>query len=200
LGDRTFLERAQSVDYQKTGVIHVLVVAGLHVGALAFFLSWLLRWSRLPRGLATLLLLGALFGYIALVEQRTPVLRAGLMIAIVVVGGSFYWRLEPRNSAALAALILLIAKTQMVKDSGFQLSFLAIGWIAGITVPCLERNVEPFRHALRGWQHQTRDVSFEARLVQFRLDSARSAESSGRNARRDGWRRASLARLLVGFG
>ncbi len=170
LGDRTFLERAESVDYQKTGVFHVLVVAGLHVGALAFFLSWLLRRSRLPRGLATVLLLAALFGYIAVVEQRTPVLRAGLMIAIVVLGSFFYRRLELLNSAALAALILLIAKPEMVKDSGFQLSFLAIGCIAGVAVPWIERNVEPFRRALRGWRDQTRDVSYEARFVQFRLD------------------------------
>jgi Domain of unknown function (DUF4131)/Competence protein len=38
LGDHSFLDRAESVDYQKTGVFHVLVIAGLHVGALAFFL------------------------------------------------------------------------------------------------------------------------------------------------------------------
>jgi predicted membrane metal-binding protein len=37
LGDRSIIDRAESVDYQKTGVFHVLVVAGLHVGALAFF-------------------------------------------------------------------------------------------------------------------------------------------------------------------
>ncbi|MGB7847274.1 MAG: ComEC/Rec2 family competence protein [Candidatus Acidiferrum sp.] len=38
LGDRSFVDRAESVDFQKTGVFHVLVVAGLHVGALAYFL------------------------------------------------------------------------------------------------------------------------------------------------------------------
>ncbi len=38
LGDRAFIDRAESLDFQKTGVFHVLVVAGLHVGALAFFL------------------------------------------------------------------------------------------------------------------------------------------------------------------
>ncbi len=60
LGDRTFMDRAESVDFQKTGVFHVLVVAGLHVGALAFFLFWLTRRLRLPRTLSTLLILVAL--------------------------------------------------------------------------------------------------------------------------------------------
>src|SRR5205807_575017 len=32
LGDRTFVDREDSADFQKTGVFHVLVVAGLHVG------------------------------------------------------------------------------------------------------------------------------------------------------------------------
>ncbi len=170
LGDRTFLDRSESVDYQKTGVFHVLVVAGLHVGALAFFLGWLLHRLRVPRAIAMVLLLALLFGYIALVEQRTPVLRAGLMIAIVVVGSFFYRRLELLNSAALAALLLLIAKPQMVRDSGFQLSFLAIGCIAGIAIPWLERHLLPYRKALRGWADRTRDVSYAARMVQFRLD------------------------------
>jgi competence protein ComEC len=89
LGDRSLVDQAESVDFQKTGVFHVLVVAGLHVGALAYFLYWLGKRLRLPRTLATVLLLVALFAYIAVVEQRAPVLRAGLMTAIVVLAGFF---------------------------------------------------------------------------------------------------------------
>jgi competence protein ComEC len=37
LGDRSFVDRDRVVDFQKTGVYHVLVLAGLHVGALAVF-------------------------------------------------------------------------------------------------------------------------------------------------------------------
>jgi predicted membrane metal-binding protein len=40
LGARSFLDRSESVSFQKTGVFHVLVVAGLHVGAFAAFLFW----------------------------------------------------------------------------------------------------------------------------------------------------------------
>ena len=39
LGDRSFVDRQESTDFQKTGVFHVLVVAGLHVGAIAYLLS-----------------------------------------------------------------------------------------------------------------------------------------------------------------
>jgi predicted membrane metal-binding protein len=33
LGDRSFVDRQESTNFQKTGVSHVLVIAGLHVGA-----------------------------------------------------------------------------------------------------------------------------------------------------------------------
>ncbi len=58
LGDRSFVERDRVVDFQKTGVYHVLVLAGLHVGALAAFFLWAGRRLHLglsPRILLTLL-------------------------------------------------------------------------------------------------------------------------------------------------
>jgi competence protein ComEC len=188
LGDRSFVDQAESVDFQKTGVFHVLVVAGLHVGALAFFLYWLGNKLRLPRTLATVLLLGALFAYMAVVEQRAPVLRAGLMTGIVVLAGFFYRRLEILNSAAVAALVLLVAKPSSAFDTSFQLSFLAIGCIAGIAVPWMERHVQPYVGALHGWRDVTRDGAFSARQAQFRLDlraaaSAMTSRLSARNAR-----------------
>jgi len=170
LGDRAFIDRTESQDFQKTGVFHVLVVAGLHVGALAFFLFWLTRRLRLPHTLATLVILLALFAYIAVVEQRPPVLRAGLMTAIVVLGTFFYRRLELLNSAALAALILLVAKPKAVVDTSFQLSFLAIGCIAGIALPWMEGHIQPLVSALRSWRDVTRDAAFAPRQVQYRLD------------------------------
>jgi competence protein ComEC len=188
LGDRSFVDQAESVDFQKTGVFHVLVVAGLHVGALAFFLYWLGNRLRLPRTLATVLLLTALFAYIAVVEQRAPILRAGLMTGIVVLASFFYRRLEILNSAAVAALALLVAKPSSAFDTSFQLSFLAIGCIAGIAVPWMERHVQPYVGALHGWRDVTRDGAFSARQAQFRLDlrgaaAAMTRRLSARNAK-----------------
>lgn len=170
LGDRSFVDRAESTDFQKTGVFHVLVIAGLHVGALAFALYWIcrkLRFTPLWKALFTLTLL---FSYVAVVEQRAPVLRATLMAAIVVLGGFFFRRLDLLNSAGLAALVLLVAKPLALRDSSFQLSFLAIGCIAGLGAPWLEKTVQPYVRALRGWREVTRDAAHEPRAAQFRID------------------------------
>jgi len=170
LGDRSFVDRAEATDFQKTGVFHVLVVAGLHVGALAFALYWVGRKLRLSRVLTMLFTLTMLGAYVAVVEQRAPVLRAALMAAMVVLGGFFFRQLELLNSAALAAVILLVAKPLALRDSSFQLTFVAIGCIAGLALPWLEKTVQPYVRALRGWRDVTRDAAHEPRAIQFRID------------------------------
>jgi competence protein ComEC len=170
LGDRSFVERSESADFQKTGVFHVLVVAGLHVGAIALFLFWIGRALRLAPIWTALMTLTLLLAYVAVVEERPPVIRAALMTAIVVIGGLFFRRLDLLNSAGMAALVLLIAKPLAVRDSSFQLTFLAIGCIAGLAVPWLAKNVQPYVAALRGWRDVTRDASHEPRAAQFRID------------------------------
>lgn len=170
LGDRSFVERDEALDFQKTGVFHVLVVAGLHVGALAFFLYWIGRKLRLSRAATIVFTLTALFAYVAVIEQRPPVLRAALMATIVVIGSLFYRKLDVLNSAAIAALILLVAHPLALRDSSFQLTFLAIGCIAGLAAPWLEKNVQPYAKGLRGWRDVTRDAAHEPKAAQFRID------------------------------
>jgi competence protein ComEC len=170
LGDRSFIDSDEAKDFQKTGVFHILVVAGLHVGAIALALFWLgrkLRFGRLPTALFTL---AVLLAYVAVVEQRPPVLRAALMTTIVVSGGLLFRRLDLLNSAALTALILLVARPMALLDSSFELTFLAIGCIAALAMPWLERTVQPYARALRGWRDVTKDTSHTASATQFRID------------------------------
>jgi competence protein ComEC len=93
-----------------------------------------------------------------------------MMAAIVVLGGFFFRRLELLNSAAMAALILLVAKPLALRDSSFQLTFLAIGCIAGLALPWLEKTVQRYVRALRGWRDVTRDAAHEPLVAQFRID------------------------------
>src|SRR5258707_4300778 len=169
LGQRNFVDRAGAADFQKAGVFHVLVGAGLHVGALAFALYWVGRKLRLSRVWTMLFTLTMLSAYVAVVERRAPVLRAAMMAAIVVLGGFFFRRLELLNST-LAALILLAARPLALRDSSFQLTFVAIGCIAGLALPWLEKTVQPYVRALRGWRDVTRDAAHEPRAIQFRID------------------------------
>src|SRR5712692_7322869 len=81
LGDRSFVDQAEAVDFQKTGVFHVLIVAGLHVGALAFALYWAGRKLRLSRLWTMLFTLTTLSAYVAVVEQRAAVCARAARLA-----------------------------------------------------------------------------------------------------------------------
>ena len=170
LGDRSFIDRDESISFQKTGVFHVLVVAGLHVGAFAVFLYWLGRKLHISIGWITFFLLLALVMYVSVIEQRPPVLRATLMTLVLLLAGYFFRRLELLNSAAIAALAMLVANPHELRDSSFQLSFLSIGCIAGIAVPWMSRQIQPYSRALHGWRDVTRDAAHEPRVIQFRID------------------------------
>jgi competence protein ComEC len=170
LGDRTFVDRDESTAFQKTGVFHILVVAGLHVAALAALIFWTTRKLRFTPIVTIIIVVAVLTAYVAVVEVRAPVLRATLMACAVVFGGFFYRRLDLLNSAALAAFAILIANPLAIRDSSFQLSFIAIGCIAGLAIPWLDATVQPYARALRGWRDITRDASHEPRVTQFRLD------------------------------
>ncbi len=70
----------------------------------------------------------------------------------------------------MAALILLVARPLALGDSSFQLTFVAIGCIAGLALPWLEKSVQPYVRAFRGWRDVSRDAAHEPRAIQFRID------------------------------
>jgi competence protein ComEC len=175
LGDRSFVERDRVVDFQKTGVYHVLVLAGLHVGALAAFFLWAgrrLRLGLLPRILLTLLALAA---YASIVEDRPPILRAVLMATVFLSAKFIYRRMDLLNVAAVSALVLLAARPSEITDASFLLSFSAIATIGAIAVPCIARSSEPYRRALDHLSDVTRDVSHAPRVIQFRIEMRAAA-------------------------
>lgn len=170
LGDRNFLDWSLAEDFQKAAVYHVLVLAGLHVAVLAAFFFWLGRLLRWPEWVVVVLTLVALAAYVAIVEQRPPILRAATMAALVLVARLLYRRLELLNVVALAAVVLLLAQPSMLADVGFQLSFLAVGVIAAIALPLFRLITEPRRAVLTGLLDASRDRQFPPRRTQLRLE------------------------------
>ncbi len=170
LGDRTFIASDLAAEFQKSSVYHVLVLAGLHVAALVFFLLWLARRLGMHRLWATLFALAALWMYVAIVEDRPSIFRAALMATLVLASRLLFRRVELLNAVALSALILLLYRPAYLLDSGFQLSFLAATAIAALALPWIARTSAPYRKGLRHLADVTRDGTFAPRVAQFRLD------------------------------
>jgi competence protein ComEC len=170
LGDRNFIDNEVSDAFTKTSSYHVLVIAGLHVAALAAFVVWICTRLRMSRMAASAASLCALLAYLAIVQDRPPILRATLMAALYLLARAFFRRLNTLQTAAVVALLILFVRPSEIIDPSFQFTFLAMGAIGGIALPLLDHSIEPLRHALYRINDETRDRNFVPRLVQLRLD------------------------------
>ena len=169
-GDRSSLDSATVENFRQSGLYHLLVIAGLHVGLLAAVLLFFLNLFRLGDSGRALFLLVFLGAYDLLVEQRAPTLRASLMIGAYLLARYLYRDRNALNAVGLAALVLLVYKPAWLFEAGFQLSFSAALLIAGLAVPILERTISPYRRAFARLDNVEIDSNLPPRSAQFRLD------------------------------
>ena len=136
IGDRSGIDDNIRQRFALTGMAHVLVISGLHLGfvaAAAFFLV------RLAMGFfPTLAALGignkfaaagaaiAAVGYTSIAGGHVSTLRALIMVLAYAIAILIDRSREMLASVALAALIICFALPGSTADIGFQLSFAAV--------------------------------------------------------------------------
>ena len=149
VGDDSMLMRNVREEFQKTGVYHLLVVSGMNVALLAFAIFWLARRLRLPQWPASLLTIALSLFYAYIAGMGVPIMRAVLMLSLFLVARLLYRDRSGLNATGFAALVVLVLSPTALFDAGFQLTFLALLGITGISVPILERTSNPYRQALK---------------------------------------------------
>ena len=169
LGERNFVNERIARPFQATGSYHALVIAGLHVGAIAYFLFFVFRRLRLNEVFATIVIIAFLVFYLALAEERPPLERAVLMASLYLLARLLYREVALLNTIALAAFAILFVRPQSLFDSSFQLSFFAVFMIAAFGVPWAEKTATPYRRALRDLDDPERDDRLDPRQAQFRI-------------------------------
>jgi len=169
LGDRRDLSPELKSSFQRSGAYHVLVVSGLHVGLLAGGIFWMLRLAGLRREWGALAGLAAAVGYAMLLEGAVPTGRAAWMLAFYTGGLLLYRGRRPLNVIAAVALGFLLLDPDLLADASFQLSFLAVGLIAGVGVPLLDRTTQPWRMALLDPWNQDIDLHLPAEAAERRV-------------------------------
>jgi competence protein ComEC len=206
LGETAPLDRATRLEFQRTGVFHVLVVSGMNVALLAAVIFWVLRRLRAPELLATAVTMLSCGGYAFLTEGDPPVTRAAIMIVIYLATRLLYRDRAPLNALGGAALVILVWEPRALFEASFQLSFLAVLAIVGLALPLLARTSAPYRGALVWLDSVGYDQTLAPRLAQFRLDLRMVAARLGRflpsqqGERRSQWLLVTGARIaLVAF-
>ncbi len=170
VGDDSLLLRDVREEFQQTGVYHLLVVSGMNVALLAFAVFWLARRLRLPDWAASLLTIALSVFYAYIAGMGVPIVRAVLMLSLFLIARLLYRDRSALNATGFAALVVLVFSPTALFDAGFQLTFLALLAITGISLPILERTSSPYRQALRHLDSTNYDLATEPKLAQFRLD------------------------------
>ncbi|HET7100053.1 MAG TPA: ComEC/Rec2 family competence protein, partial [Terriglobia bacterium] len=170
LGDRSSLNSDTVENFRQSGLYHLLVISGLHVGLLAsvlLFFLYMLRVGETWRAAWLLMFLGT---YLLLIEQRAPTLRASLMIAAYLLARHFYRDRPALDAVGLAGLILLFHRPAWLFEAGFDLSFSAALLIFGLAIPILGRTTAPYGSALVRLGNVDRDINLAPRHAQFRVE------------------------------
>ena len=170
VGDDSLLLRDVREEFQQTGVYHLLVVSGMNVALLALAIFWLARRLRLPEWPASLLTIALSVFYSYIAGMGVPIMRAVLMLSLFLVARLLYRDRSGLNATGFAALVVLALSPGALFEPGFQLTFLALLAITGISLPILERTSAPYRSALKHLETTGYDLGLEPKLAQFRLD------------------------------
>lgn len=124
-GNKALLDKDIKEDFVNTGLIHILVISGLHIGFCAAIFMFCFRLFGLKLNYVYLLTIPTLFFYVLLTGANPPAIRAAIMFSCLLV--TLMLNREPLiyNALALSALIILIFNPQSLFTASFQLSFLA---------------------------------------------------------------------------
>ncbi|MBO7610673.1 MAG: ComEC/Rec2 family competence protein [Elusimicrobia bacterium] len=124
-GNKSDLDKDIKEDFINTGLIHILVISGLHIGFCAVIFMFCFKLLGLKLNYIYILTIPALFFYVLLTGANPPAIRAAIMFSCLLV--ALMLNREPLiyNALALSAFVILIFNPQSLFTASFQLSFLA---------------------------------------------------------------------------
>lgn len=125
LGDVSGIDPDEYREYQKTGIVHVFSVSGMHVGFLALLCSVLFKRLGFSKRVVLVASLAILLLYATLVDWPAPVTRSVVMAALALAALYSGRDHDLLNSLGLSGLIILLYQPTALFQISFQLSFLA---------------------------------------------------------------------------
>ncbi len=127
LGDRSLLKDEINSAFRDVGAAHVLAVSGLHVGIVfSIFYFFLKNANRLVRAVV---ILAGVWAFVIFAGAPPSAVRAGSMFSIFTLGGLFGKKAHSLNILAFCAFLHLFLEPNLMRDVGFQFSYLALAGI-----------------------------------------------------------------------
>lgn len=123
------IDREVIQSFSHSGTLHILSVSGMHTavlyGVLIFLFSLFDKHDRYKKT-KCIVVITCLTLFVFITGLSASVLRAALMLALVLIGKTFYRQGNAYNTLLLSAFILLLINPYLLLDVGFLLSYLAV--------------------------------------------------------------------------
>ncbi|NLV22825.1 MAG: DNA internalization-related competence protein ComEC/Rec2 [Syntrophomonadaceae bacterium] len=145
LGTREGIDEDQYKTFQKTGIIHLFSVSGLHVGFLLLLVGWIVSLLGLSKGKRFLVGTAVLLLYGTMIAWPVCVIRSIFMGILGLAAYYFGRKNDMMNALAIAGVFNLLIDPAALFTISFQLTFLAT-WGLIFIFPRL-REVFPYK----GW-------------------------------------------------
>ena len=126
LGKRGDLNPVIVAAFRKTNLSHFISLSGMHVAILAGSLWYLLRTIQIPKRPRAVLCLVLILIYALIVPPRAPTMRAVFLSCFFFASRLIHRPIQPLNTLALSALVLLFVRPYELYSAGWQLSFLSV--------------------------------------------------------------------------
>ena len=126
LGFRKDIPRNIRDEFVLSGTAHLLAISGLHVsliGGVIYLCSGLLRMPGTARLILTVLVI---LLYILVAGANIPVLRAGIMGTVILLGLVFGYERNLKSAFFFGLFLLLLWDPSVLFQASFQLSFGAV--------------------------------------------------------------------------
>lgn len=112
--------------FLRTGTYHVLAISGLHMAVLAGVTWLVLRMARVRPRRSAAVVLAIVIAYCLMAQASPPVLRSGIMVAVMCIGVLLRRQGQALTALAAAALLLTGFAPGAIFEAGFQLSFIVV--------------------------------------------------------------------------
>jgi len=128
LGYKSDLRKETKSEFADAGVVHILAVSGLHVGIIFIIFQWILKRAFQKKFiyLQFFLILIAIWFYAGITGFSPSVLRASTMFSFIAFGTAGGRKGNTYNMLAASIILLVLINPLIIREVGFQLSYLAV--------------------------------------------------------------------------
>lgn len=124
LGDKGAMTKADTENFRKSGLIHMIVLSGYNISIVIAFILAILK--PFPRKVSLISAIVAVALFVLMSGASTTAIRAGVMGSLVIAGNFVHRKIDVLRLLSITGILMTIfSPLSALYDPSFQLSFLA---------------------------------------------------------------------------